>query len=147
MCDLYCLPVVLVECAVTDTRMDISSRLRRPRYLVAFWCGVKFGLQRTQWSMDSVILWLTTSGRVGWVENPSFLSVWFGRCRHRRGLHRSPHIHVFRRPLGAFELKSGEWIPNESSAHVWNNHTKGIFRLQLQSFQSSHLHPLYGSLP
>lgn len=29
MCDLYCLPVVLVECAVADTRMDISSRLHR----------------------------------------------------------------------------------------------------------------------
>ena len=52
MCYLYCLPVCLVECAITDILIENYSEAHRPRYLVAFWCEARFGLQRTQCSVQ-----------------------------------------------------------------------------------------------
>lgn len=99
-----CFSVNLVECAITDILMENYNQSHRPRYQVAFWCWVRFGIKRTPWSMDTVIVWLTTSRKIVWVEPPSLqvcvlCFVGTDRPSSRRA------VRVFWRPLGAaFEL-------------------------------------------
>ena len=54
MCDLYCPPVCLVKCAITDILIENYSEAHRPRYLVAFWCEARFGFKEHSIQFSSV---------------------------------------------------------------------------------------------